>query len=112
MVVDLYSGFEGEPEIVFSSPCGVIRAWSGYFDQLMGAILPSDTGWVGFTVHYHLLTGWREGLAWEDPNPTDTLRQLEDIRGLEGQVEELRRALIYLYTMTIGAGDTITFREE
>lgn len=112
VVVDLYSGFEGEPEMVFSSSQGSIRTWSGFFDDLMRAISPSESGWAGFALHYHLLTGWREGPSWEDPDPADTLRQLERVEGLEGRAEELRRALIDLYRASMDVRDTVTFREE
>ncbi|MEQ1507281.1 MAG: hypothetical protein ABMB14_33945 [Myxococcota bacterium] len=112
MNVDLYRGFEGEPAIVFSSAGGTIHCWSGYFDRLMEAVMPAATGWVGFARHYHLLTGWREEPRWVDPDPQDTLRQLERTKDLDGGAQGLKDALVALYRAAIMEGGTVTFMEE
>lgn len=112
MVVDLYSGFEGEPEIVFSCQESVVRTWDGFFDEIMREVKPSADGWVGFALHYNLVTGWREDDHWDDSDPADTLRQLEQVMGLRERAEVLRTALIALYREAVGKGGTVTIREE
>ncbi|MCB9689904.1 MAG: hypothetical protein H6735_32995 [Alphaproteobacteria bacterium] len=112
VLVDLYSGFEGEREIVFSSSQGTIRAWCGYFDELMRHVQPGRHGWEGFARHYHLLTGWIERPSWTDPNPEDTLRQLETVAPLDGEAETFRRELVRLYASSIAAGAALSIREE
>ncbi len=51
-----YEGYEGEGEIILtlSSPENkiTIHVWDGYFDDIFGNPIGSDTGWIGFTKDY------------------------------------------------------------
>jgi hypothetical protein len=78
-VVDLYSGFEGEPEFTVSlsrAPDGpsvaIVKAWSGFVDELMTHVQPSGAGWRGFALEYHVHTRWDQPAGWIDPEPRDT----------------------------------------
>ena len=85
--VDYYTGFEGEPEMVFSlmdskgTPLHVVRCWIGYFDQIMQEIVPGPSGeWEGMSLHYAMITGWRERSLWVCDCADLYLEQLKRIR--------------------------------
>ncbi len=51
-VTDFYTGYEGEPEIIFyfensDGQQTQLKAWIGYFDSIMSAIQPVEKGWEG-----------------------------------------------------------------
>ena len=82
--VDLYSGFEGEPEIVIElrRPDGTtatIHVWLALFDEMLNHIEPGPSGWSGITLTHHMAIGWDDGDWWTDPDPKDTLAKLEGI---------------------------------
>ena len=58
---DFYSGYEGEPEVVFvltGRSSGSIHAWEGHVDAILGAVPPGPLGRLeGLLLPYHLLTG-------------------------------------------------------
>lgn len=116
--LDLYSGFEGEPEYVIThrDPNGrqrTIRAWGGHFDAIVMRFEPGPAGWMGIALHVHLLTGWHDREEWTDPNPTDTLRQLELVdRGvLDEAAGELLRWWCDFLRATVRGGGAVSIRE-
>jgi hypothetical protein len=94
MSVDLYSGFEGEPEIIIAvGRESIISTWNGYFDELMALAEPSPTGWQGIFHHYHCSDEWDGFDAWQDPDPELTLSQLLSLPGTGGLSDEARLLL-------------------
>lgn len=69
--IDLYSGFEGEPELVFfvEDKTGHIylklKIWIGFFDKILEKIKPESNGaWEGVPFFYHTQTGWYDEENW------------------------------------------------
>ncbi|MBF9238394.1 hypothetical protein I2I05_13395 [Hymenobacter sp. BT683] len=63
---NFYTGYEGEPEVVFALqdfPSGKLHAWEGHVDAVLQAIPPGTGGsWDGLLLPYHLATGcWDNG---------------------------------------------------
>lgn len=84
MVLDFYSGYEGEGEIRFiqlleNGNTNTIRIWDGYFDDIMEKIEPEVSGWTSLAYCYHLATGWYDESPWQIPNITDALKQMEQV---------------------------------
>lgn len=84
MDLDFYSGHEGEPEIVITRHLegtrrSTIRMWACHFDEIVSSISPGPTGWRGFTMAYHLHTGWYDEDCWFDPDIHETLHLLEEV---------------------------------
>lgn len=81
---EYYIGYEGEPEIQFIVAEDVdvkkiISMWNGYFDDIMNIIKPTDTGWNGIALHYHLYTGWYEESPWLLVDIKETLIQFQQL---------------------------------
>jgi len=79
-----YKGYEGEPEIQFIEELGmnekkIISIWSGYFDDVMSIVKPTDVGWEGIALHYHLSTGWYEASPWQLIDIEGTLEQFQQL---------------------------------
>jgi len=70
---NFYTGFEGEPEVTLvrvGAEEHMLKAWDGYFSQVLDAIEPgSDGKWQGLTLYYHLGTGWYDTEEFEVENP-------------------------------------------
>jgi hypothetical protein len=60
-MTDFYSGYEGEPELVFALqgfPSEALHAWEGYVDAVLRAVPPGPEGaWEGLLLPYHLAIG-------------------------------------------------------
>jgi len=79
-----YKGYEGEPEIQFIEELGmnekkIISIWSGYFDDVMSIVKPTDVGWEGIALYYHLSTGWYEASPWQLIDIEGTLEQFQQL---------------------------------
>lgn len=121
MNIDLYSGYEGETEVVIELQCvdgtrSSIRTWSGFFDRMMNHFEPQVGGWTGIARHYHMLTGWVESDVWTDPRPSQTLAMLEEIRDQcseDGEsIETLRAAFASFLREAVKTGARVSIREE
>lgn len=115
-VVDFYTGFEGEPEIQFStaSGCGgnrIVRVWVGYFDAIMSKVKPGPTGWTGLALPYHLNAGWYDSSPWRIPDLDAVVKQWgsietaslspDSVRAHSAVLELLRHALATSQPVTI-----------
>ncbi|WP_379140247.1 dihydroorotate dehydrogenase (quinone) [Paenibacillus sp. sgz500992] len=94
IVKDFYTGFEGEPEIIFyfqnsEGQKVQIKAWIGYFDSIMAAIQPNENGWSGLSYYYHTDTGWFEETPWRIPDLGDALNGLQSVNKTELDQETL-----------------------
>ena len=51
-----YDGYEGEGELILSisdaNYMPIIHIWDGYFEEIFGKPITTDTGWFGFTKDY------------------------------------------------------------
>lgn len=74
-----YKGFEGEPEIIFSTSKKKIHMWSGYFDELFLLFKPKQNGWEGLAYYYHLDEGWYEESPWRIPDIREAYNQFKSI---------------------------------
>jgi len=100
------AGFEGEPEISFVSfvPGGnmvaSVRMWVGYFDSIMSTLKPSDNGWTGIALPYHLGEGWYEGGSWTVPDINALISQWSqvDLDSLKHPEREVHFAVAELLT--------------
>lgn len=94
---DFYIGFEGEPEIIFyfensENQRVLLKAWIGYFDSIMAAIQPNETGWSGLTYYYHMDTAWFKESPWRIPDLGDALNNLQS-----ANITELDQETINFY---------------
>ncbi|WP_051775393.1 hypothetical protein [Paenibacillus tyrfis] len=94
IVKDFYTGFEGEPEIIFffqefDAQKVVVRTWIGYFDSIMMATQPNENGWRGLSYYYHTDTGWFEETPWRIPDLRDALIDLQSVNKKELDQETL-----------------------
>lgn len=85
--IDFYTGFEGEPELVFTQVVNdykkIFRLWEGYFDTIIQHIsVSTDGNWKGLAYHYHLCLGcWGDDQKdWQIPNIAEALIQLQEIK--------------------------------
>ncbi|OPH62161.1 hypothetical protein BC351_02720 [Paenibacillus ferrarius] len=93
-VKDFYTGYEGEPEIIFyfenfDGQKVQLKAWIGYFDSIMAAIQPTKNGWSGLSYYYHTDTGWFEETPWRIPDLGDALNNLQSVNKTELDQETL-----------------------
>jgi hypothetical protein len=112
---DFYSGFSGEPEYIITSDAMRIRAWAGYFDEVVRTLEPGPEGWVGIALAYHMCAldqDPRDG--WLDPDPADTLRQLEQAadRLPIGRARDFRDAYLELLRAALRTRSAVYVREE
>lgn len=119
MMLDFYSGFEGEPAIVvfariMGMPCGELRAWSGYFDTLMARIPPEDGEWTGIALPYHLQGGWYLGEPWQVPSIAVFIQQWLTVgtSDLSAECQEVHRAILQLASKALAAGGELWISEE
>ena len=54
-----------------------ICIWDGYFDNIMNLFEPTDKGWEGIALYYHLDTGWYDESPWELTDIKGTLTQFQ-----------------------------------
>ncbi|MES2638741.1 MAG: hypothetical protein V4850_04645 [Myxococcota bacterium] len=116
---NFYQGFEGEPELIVElrvarARKATVRAWTGYFDELMALVPPSAEGWTGLALHYHLCTGWQEENEWIDPDPADTRSKLDAARDLLSSetARSFADALLSLYGGVVREGGVVVWRLE
>jgi hypothetical protein len=96
---DFYTGFEGEPELVFIRETDgrqrKLTLWEGYFSG----------HWMGLALSYHSCLGcWGDGQEnWRIPNIKEALDQLKtlDVSGKDDQVAAVLNALIWFLTAAI-----------
>lgn len=67
-----YEGFEGEPEIRLirgeeNEEKYILSIWVGYFNSIMDAVVPVETGWTSLAYFYHLQEGWYKESPWQIP---------------------------------------------
>jgi hypothetical protein len=108
---DFYTGFEGEPELVFIRETDgrqrKLTLWEGYFDTLMTQEenLSASGHWMGLALSYHSCLGcWGDGQEnWRIPNIKEALDQLKtlDVSGKDDQVAAVLNALIWFLTAAI-----------
>jgi hypothetical protein len=96
---NFYTGFEGEPELVFSQVVNdhkkILRLWEGHFDTIIQyASVSKDGNWKGLAYYYHLCSGcWSNDQEnWQIPNTIEALVQLQEIKI---QQEDTQIAIIY-----------------
>jgi hypothetical protein len=88
-----YSGFEGEPEIIFyieksdGSKSG-IGVWVGYFNSIIKQIKPNEGRWTSLAYYYHLDIGWYEESPWLIVNLEEAYEQLREINKEDLTYEE------------------------
>ncbi|MBQ7775175.1 MAG: hypothetical protein IJ379_04555 [Lachnospiraceae bacterium] len=91
-VIDFYTGFEGEEEIILYADNLELHMWDGYFDPIMDVVFDAELERYeeafGVVREYQTLTGWYGITAGKTlvENPEKELAMLEavDIRkGLE-----------------------------
>jgi hypothetical protein len=97
IVHDYYSGFEGEPEIIFlqknNTDEEILKLWIGYFDKIMSQVSPGPNGWEALALYYHLHTGWYENDNWRIPEIKEALSQIETVRLSDKNVELIKKEL-------------------
>lgn len=98
--IDLYTGYEGEPEMIFEITTNTyskkLRIWDGYFNRIMKYIgLSQDGNWTGLAYYYHLLIGWNEEDHWQVPDLQEALSQLKSVSIPEDEeMHELRNQVL------------------
>ena len=82
-----YDGYEGEGEIILSmsdpSYTEVFHIWDGYFEDIFGSPVSSDTVWTGFTKDYQEAARTFNGE--EHISPTMIPEYLADLGKYENQ---------------------------
>lgn len=86
--INLYTGFEGEPELVFTQSSDVheekLRLWEGHFETIMTQKenLSSSNEWTGLAHYYHLCLGcWDDDQDnWQIPDIEEALNPLREIK--------------------------------
>ena len=109
-----YKGFEGEPEIVFSSSQDSLSMWSGYFDAIMKLVYPKENGWSELAHCYHLNEGWYEDSPYKvrDLEEAVSMFQLIEISQLDQNCSELLNLLLALISAAIENNDDIYISYE
>jgi hypothetical protein len=108
---DFYTGFEGEPELVFIREADghqkKLMLWEGYFDTLMTQEenLSASGHWMGLALPYHSCLGcWGDSQEnWQIPNIKEALDQLKtlDVSEEDDQVAAVLNALTWFLTAAI-----------
>lgn len=100
-----YSGFEGEPEIIFTlSAKGTayksIVFWEGYFDDMLRKAEPAEEGWTGIAYYYHVgmfeNAHWLENQPWHIDDPVLVVHQLQELAQHQFKWPETRDVLMLL----------------
>ena len=73
-----YEGYEGEKEIVITFLETEYHFWEGYFEDIFGAPVLSDTGWHGLTKDYNELDNAFDDETIECAVPAE--EYLDDLR--------------------------------
>jgi hypothetical protein len=97
--IDLYTGYEGESEVVLSITTDVfskkVRIWRGYFSRVIKYIEPDKNTWTGLAYYYHLVIGSTEEEHWQIPDLEEALSQLKSISIPENeQMHEVRTQVL------------------
>ena len=120
-VVDLYKGFEGEPEIQIISKNthgqteAVLHLWVGYFDSIIRLIEPNEKGfWEGVPVYYHTVTGWEDEANWECREKELFVEQLKgiNIAALSPDYRRAYQELLKIFEDAITNNHKIHFNYE
>jgi hypothetical protein len=95
---NFYTGFEGEPELVFTQVVNdhkkILRLWEGHFDTIIQHVsVSADGDWKGLAYYYHLCLGcWGDDQEdWQIPDIVEALIQLQEIKI---QKEDMQTAII------------------
>lgn len=114
-----YKGFEGEPEIqiIHSFLDGrkeILQIWSRYFDNIMNAIKPEPTGWIGLAYYYHLDKGWYDESPWKVEDVGSAIDQLKKIdrTTLDITSQEVLSAICKMFEEVQNVKDTIFISYE
>jgi len=112
---DFIVGFEAEPEIRFSEthngePVDTVRMWEGYFDELMGLLVPGPDGWSGLALQYNLVTGWYVSPSWRVPDLQNTVAEWKSIStdDLDTEVRLAHSAVLDLLEHARRAGHSVS----
>lgn len=101
---DYYSGFEGEPELVFARSDGSdFHLWEGFFSFIMDVVDPGLSGWDGLAKAYHL--GLWDDHPFEVQNLPETIEQLRAVPS-ERLDEDNREKLVKIL------GDLVAFLDD
>ncbi len=119
--IDYYTGFEGEPEVIFTRRSldgesqSQIRLWVGYYDDMIEQIPPGKNGsWKGITKDYHLLEGWRDSTDRQCADTQLLLAQLQAIDPAKFRLEssKVHAELISMVSDCIKAGDNLFIMQD
>ncbi|MDE6357936.1 MAG: hypothetical protein K2L15_05035 [Eubacteriales bacterium] len=109
-----YNGYEGEPEIQiirrnYQEEVLVLKIWTGFFDNIMNAIEPEETGWTSLAYYYNLHIGWYEESPWKLEDIRTAINQLKSIENnkLSGQDKEVLNDIIKIFQDALMLGDDI-----
>lgn len=115
---DLYTGFEGQPELVIEHQVkgvvhSAIHAWIAYFDRLIDSVSTEPGGWRGIVRLHQINTAWNIGV-WTDPSPAETLEIVEKAyRSTDNErVRSLAEALMEMYTRAQSEGGDLVWRVD
>jgi len=114
-----YNGYEGEPEIQIIKRCNqeevvLLRIWTGFFDNIMSAVEPEETGWTSLAYYYNLDIGWYEESPWLLKDIKAAINQLKsiDVDELSRDEVEVLVEIIKAFEDAIVAGDDILIAYE
>lgn len=120
-VVDLYKGFEGEPEIKIVSKNkyeqteAALSLWIGYFDAVIELIEPNEKGcWEGFPLDYHTTEKWKEKENWQCREKRLFIEQLKriNIAELSADYQTAYQELLKIFEKSITSKNKIYFNYE
>jgi hypothetical protein len=120
-VVDLYEGFEGEPEIKIISKNkqgqtdAVLHLWDDYFDSIIRLIEPNEKGfWEGFPLDYHTTENYKGEENWECVEKDLFVEQLKgiDIASLSADYRKAYQELLKVFEDAIMNNHKIHFNYE
>lgn len=114
-VVDrYYLGYEGEPEIDIIRKCEEIevialRIWVGFFENILSAVKPENTGWTSLAYYYNLDIGWYEESPWLLKDIESAITQLKgiDVNKLSNEEINVLIELIKIFENDIETGEDI-----
>jgi hypothetical protein len=120
-IIDYYSGFEGEPEVIVTRRSlkgenrSQIRLWVGYYDDIIEQIPPGKNGsWEGIPKDYHLLEGWRDNTDRQCADTQLLLAQLQAIDTTKFRLEssKVHSALVFILRECINTGDNLFIMQD
>jgi len=116
-----YDGFEGEPEVHFTTKTKEqikrLIVWCGYFNEIMYLVEPVEGRWTSLAYYYHLLLGWRDidvHEPWLVEKPQEALEQFETIDKalLETETARVLEEICHLFIEGIESNAEIFIEED